>query len=88
MPDTPRPFNAGIVAPVVFIIAMSVLTLINIIFNPIDILVGILILLSGLPVYWIFVLNRTETIDKLSRLTTVYLQKIFLVIPDNNKQHD
>jgi L-type amino acid transporter 11 len=88
MPDIPRPFNAGLIAPIVFIIAMSFLTLINIIFNPYDILVGILILISGLPVYWLFVLNRTTTLDEFSRSITVYLQKIFLVIPDNNKQHD
>jgi APA family basic amino acid/polyamine antiporter len=89
MPDIPRPFNAGLVAPIVFIIGMSVLTLINIIFNPFDILVGILILLSGLPVYWVFVVKRTAALDKFSRSITIYLQKIFLVVPDNNnKQHD
>ncbi len=56
MRDAPRPFHAGIVAPIVFIVAMVFLTLVNIIYNPFDILVGMLILLSGLPVYWIFVL--------------------------------
>lgn len=88
MPDTPRPFNAGTVAPVVFIVAMGVLTLVNVIFNPFDILVGILILLSGLPVYWIFVLNRPASVDKFSRLITIYLQKALLVVPDDTKQHD
>lgn len=88
MPDAPRPFNAGVVAPIVFIVAMSVLTLVNIIFNPFDILVGILILLSGLPVYWLFVLKRPQSVDKFSRSLTVYLQKLFLVVPDENKEHD
>jgi hypothetical protein len=88
MPDVPRPFNAGLVAPIVFIIAMSVLTLINIIYNPFDILVGMLILLSGLPIYWIFVVNRSTSVDKFSQTITIYLQKLFLVVPDTNKQHD
>jgi APA family basic amino acid/polyamine antiporter len=88
MPDVPRPFNAGLVAPIVFIIAMSVLTLINIIYNPFDILVGMLILLSGLPIYWIFVVNRSASVDKFSQTITIYLQKLFLVVPDTNKQHD
>ena len=88
MPDRPRPFNAGLIAPIVFIIAMSILTLINIVFNPIDILVGILILLSGLPVYWIFVLNRPTSLDKFSRSITIALQKVFLVAPDNSKAND
>ncbi len=88
MPDTPRPFNAGLISPIVFIIAMSVLTLVNIIYNPFDILVGMLILLSGLPVYWLFVLKRPISVDKFSRSITIYLQKLFLVVPDDNKQHD
>jgi hypothetical protein len=88
MPDAPRPFNAGVVAPIVFIIAMSVLTLVNIIYNPIDILVGMVILLSGLPIYFIFVRCRPTSVDKFSRSITIYLQKVFLVVPDNNKQHD
>jgi hypothetical protein len=88
MPDTPRPFNAGLVAPIVFIIAMSVLTLVNIIYNPFDILVGIIILLSGLPIYFMFVRCRSAYIDNFSRSITIYLQKLFLVVPDNNKQHD
>jgi len=88
MPDTPRPFNAGVVAPIVFIIAMSVLTLVNIIYNPIDILVGMVILLSGLPIYFMFVRCRPAYIDNFSRSITIYLQKLFLVVPDNNKQHD
>jgi hypothetical protein len=88
MPDLPRPFNAGLVAPIVFIVAMSVLTLANIIYNWADILVGMVILLSGLPVYWIFVLNRPTSVDQFSRSITIFLQKLFLVVPDTNKQHD
>ena len=88
MPDTPRPFNAGVVAPIVFIVAMTFLTLVNMIYNPIDILVGVLILLSGLPVYWMFVLNRPPSIDQFSQSITIYLQKLFLIAPDNNKQHE
>lgn len=88
MPDAPRPFNAGLIAPIVFIIPMTILTLINIIYNPIDILVGILILLSGLPVYWIFVLNRPTSLDKFSQSITISLQKLFLVVPNASKQND
>ena len=93
MPDAPRPVHAGIVAPVVFIVAMTVLTLVNMIYNPFDILVGIVILLSGLPVYWLFVLHRPASLEQFSRSVLVYLQKLLLVIPpvlpsDNEKQAD
>lgn len=88
MPDTPRPFNAGVAAPIIFVVSMGILTLVNIIFNPFDILVGILILLSGLPIYWFFVLNRPASVDKFSRSITIYLQKLFLVVPDEEKPHD
>lgn len=88
MPDVPRPFNAGLVAPIIFIVAMSLLTLINMIFNPIDILVGVVILLSGLPVYWLFVLNRPKAIDNFSQTIVLYLQKLLLIAPEHNKQHD
>ncbi|CAF1584375.1 unnamed protein product [Rotaria magnacalcarata] len=88
MPDVARPFNAGIAAPVIFIIAMTALTFVNVIFNPVDILVGVLILLSGLPIYWIFVLRRPKLVDKFSRSVVLYLQKALLIVPDNDKQHD
>ncbi|CAF3871146.1 unnamed protein product, partial [Adineta steineri] len=88
MPDTPRPFHAGLIAPIVFITAMSVLTLANIIYNTLDIIVGLFILLSGLPVYWVFVLKRSPSIDKFSRSISIYLQKLLLIIPENNKQQN
>ncbi|CAF3387713.1 unnamed protein product [Rotaria sp. Silwood1] len=88
MPDVPRPFNAGVIAPIVFIVPMTLLTLVNMIYNPLDILAGIIILLSGLPIYWVFVLYRPKSIDKFSQSIAIYLQKLFLVVPDNNKQHD
>ena len=88
MPNVPRPFNAGLVAPMVFIVVMSALTLVNIIFNPIDILVGVLILLSGLPIYWIFVLNRPTLINQFSRFIMKYLQQLLLIGPDTIKQND
>ena len=81
MPNVPRPVHAGKFAPILFIVSMSILTLINMIYNPRDILVGILILLSGLPVYWIFVLHRPSSIEQLSHSIVVYLQKFLLVIP-------
>ncbi|CAF3552005.1 unnamed protein product [Adineta steineri] len=88
MPDTPRPFHAGLIAPIVFITAMSVLTLANIIYNTLDIIVGLFILLSGLPVYWVFVLKRSPSIDKFSRSISIYLQKLLLIVPENNKQQN
>jgi Na+/proline symporter len=88
MRDVPRPFHAGTIAPIIFISSMSLLTLVNIIYNPFDILVGMIILLSGLPVYWIFVAYRCREIDKFSQSISIYLQKLLLIVPDNDKQHD
>lgn len=88
MPNVPRPFNAGVIAPILFAVPMTILTLINIFYNPYDILVGMLILLSGLPIYWIFVLNRPASLDKFSKSITIYLQKLFLIVPDNYKQEN
>ena len=83
MPDVHRPVHAGTIAPVIFIVSMGLLTIVNMIYNPIDILVGMLILLSGLPVYWIFVLHRPSSIDSSSRSIVVYLQKLLLVVPQS-----
>jgi hypothetical protein len=47
-----------------------------------------IILLSGLPVYWIFVAYRCQEIDKFSQSISIYLQKLLLIVPDNDKQHD
>ncbi|CAF1037474.1 unnamed protein product [Didymodactylos carnosus] len=82
--EFPRPVDAGVIAPVIFIIAMTLLTIVNIIYNPIEIIVGIAILLSGLPVYWFFVTwkGKPKQIASLDNKITRTLQKLLCIVPE------
>ncbi|MEX2115887.1 MAG: amino acid permease [Bacteroidota bacterium] len=53
-PDTPRPYRTWgyPVTPVVFIVFAMTLVIVSLMENPRDSLVGLAMILSGLPAYW------------------------------------
>lgn len=54
-PDLPRPIKVNIVIPYIFLIAIACLVIIPAIVQPKDTAIGIVILLSGIPVYYLCV---------------------------------
>lgn len=54
-PDIPRPIKVHILIPYVFLLAIGCLVIIPAITNPRDTAIGIAILLSGIPVYYLCV---------------------------------
>ncbi|CAH0404915.1 unnamed protein product [Chilo suppressalis] len=77
-PDIPRPIKVNIVIPLLFLIAIACLVIIPAITQPIDTAIGLGILLSGIPVYYICVKWQTkpDSYNVVSAHTLRFLQKL------------
>ncbi|XP_045768356.1 large neutral amino acids transporter small subunit 2 [Maniola jurtina] len=77
-PDMSRPIRVNLAIPYVFLIAIACLVLIPAITNPKDTAIGLAILLSGIPVYYVCVKWKTkpDCYDTFSGSILRFLQKL------------
>ncbi|XP_047041987.1 large neutral amino acids transporter small subunit 2 [Helicoverpa zea] len=77
-PDIPRPIKVNIIIPYVFLIAIAFLVIIPAITEPKDTAIGIAILLSGIPVYYLCVKwkSKPEMYHSFSSCILRFLQKL------------
>ncbi|XP_023942089.1 large neutral amino acids transporter small subunit 2 [Bicyclus anynana] len=77
-PDMPRPITVHLAIPYIFLIAIACLVIIPAITNPTDTAIGLAILLSGIPVYYVCVKWKTKPYcyDALSGCVLRFLQKL------------
>ncbi|XP_017774891.1 PREDICTED: Y+L amino acid transporter 2 [Nicrophorus vespilloides] len=64
-PNIPRPIRINTIIPVTFIACCLFLVIFPIFFNPINFIIGSVITLSGIPVYYLFVVKRESRSPKL-----------------------
>ena len=83
-PDLVRPIKVNLVFPVVFSVICGFLVLLPVLEEPEVVGVGLAIILSGLPVYLVFIKlrPRLSLLDTLSSSVDRTLQKFFLALPD------
>ncbi|XP_063849050.1 Y+L amino acid transporter 2-like [Scylla paramamosain] len=83
-PDRPRPFKVWLGLPVVFSVIQVFLLVLPAIQSPLEVGVGLVLIASGLPVYY-FAIYRQDIAEKLSRLLrrlTVWCQLVFRALPE------
>lgn len=82
-PDLPRPVKMHISLPIIFFLASAFLVIMAVYAAPMQCLIGCLMAISGVPVYYIGVKyqnKQPQCLDKgLDRLT-IMLQKLFMVV--------
>ncbi|CAI4228367.1 unnamed protein product [Auanema sp. JU1783] len=85
MPNAPRPIKVPLIFPAIFLLGCIALVVIPMIAAPKDTAVGILIMLSAIPVYLIFIAWKTKPafIDKFTTSFTIFIQKMFMVVDDS-----
>ncbi|KAK5983619.1 Large neutral amino acids transporter small subunit 1, partial [Trichostrongylus colubriformis] len=56
--------------------------------RPIKVTIGLMIMLSAVPVYLIFIAwkNKPKFVDNLTDSFTIFVQKLFMVVDDNSKE--
>ncbi|KAK9870588.1 hypothetical protein WA026_008151 [Henosepilachna vigintioctopunctata] len=87
-PNMPRPIRVNTIIPILFLIACMFLVLFPIPRQPLYTLIGILITLSGVPVYYSFIkwdILPDKSKKKLEMATKV-LQSIMYVVPPETEQ--
>jgi amino acid transporter len=84
----PRPLQVNLFWPILFLIGCAFLVIFPIIQAPLDTAIGIGIMLSGLPAYFLCVYwqGKFKFIDDLMDDLTIFTQKLLLVIPVEKKE--
>ncbi|KAK0397542.1 hypothetical protein QR680_002164 [Steinernema hermaphroditum] len=87
MPNADRPIKVNLIFPIIFFIGCIALVIMPFIGDPKETTIGLLIMLSGLPVYAIFVAwkNKPKFFDTFTNSLTVFTQKMFLVVEDSSE---
>ncbi|XP_014775366.2 large neutral amino acids transporter small subunit 1 isoform X2 [Octopus bimaculoides] len=84
-PNLPRPLKFNIFIPISFLIAVAFLLIIPFVAAPREASIGLIITLSGIPVYYLGVIwkSKPEFFQKAITYITKQLQKTFLVVPSD-----
>lgn len=78
-PDMPRPIRVNLCIPVTFIVLCVVLVLLPSLEEPENLLIGILIIIAGIPVYYVGVYwkNKPACYNRFSRSIERFCQIMF-----------
>ncbi|XP_071742778.1 Y+L amino acid transporter 2 isoform X8 [Lepeophtheirus salmonis] len=87
-PDWERPIKVNLFFPIIYIIATIFITVVPMIASPVETGIGIGIILTGVPVYFIFVAwkNKPKVIQSASVQLTKLIQKLLIVVPPQSKK--
>ncbi|KAJ8041537.1 Y+L amino acid transporter 1 [Holothuria leucospilota] len=87
-PNLKRPIKFHILLPISFVLMCAYLVIMGTYAAPFDTLFGVLITLSGIPVYFLFVRyeKKPTGFENFVESTTEFFQKLFLVALENRKQ--
>ncbi|CAI5455584.1 unnamed protein product [Caenorhabditis angaria] len=82
MPDAPRAVKVPLVFPIIFFIGCMALVFVPVIGAPKDTAIGLLIMLSGVPVYLLFIAwkGKPKFIASFTKSITLFTQKLFMVV--------
>ncbi|XP_071961565.1 Y+L amino acid transporter 2-like [Antedon mediterranea] len=85
-PDIAKPYTINLAIPIIFVLASIGLLILGTISDPLDTLIGVIITLSGLPIYYLTIYRkpRIECISNLSKKTTHFLQKLLRVVGEDS----
>lgn len=76
-PDLPRPIRVNTILPVTFLVCIGFLVIVPAIAEPWNTAIGIGILVSGIPVYYVCIKSKKpEAYEKFSRATMILTQKL------------
>ncbi|XP_033115360.1 cystine/glutamate transporter-like [Anneissia japonica] len=88
-PEWERPFKVPMFVPVTFVVITLLLVAMSFHSSPRECVIGFVILISGIPVYFVGVLwkNKPHYIAQGMENMTIFLQKLFLVVQQETKTY-
>ncbi|KAH7642158.1 Y+L amino acid transporter 2 isoform X2 [Dermatophagoides farinae] len=86
-PDLHRPIRVNLIWPTIYILASIFITIVPMIADPKGTLTGALIILTGVPVYVIFIAwkNKPRFLQAIFDNSTLFLQKLLVVVPSEKQ---
>ena len=86
--DHPRPLQVNLIFPIIFLLGCLFLVVFPIIQAPLDTAIGISIMLTGLPVYYLCIKlqGKIKFVDAIMDHVTLFTQKLLLVLPVSEKK--
>jgi L-type amino acid transporter 8 len=84
-----RPLKVNLIFPIIFLLGCAFLVIFPVIQAPLDTAIGIGIMLTGIPVYFVFVRlqDKIPFLGHLMDEATLFTQKLLLVIPTDKKEN-
>ena len=87
-PEMVRPIRVNLLFPIIYILATLFIIIVSTIASPIETLYGFLLMITGVPVYFVFIYwsGKPKCINNFVGKMTVAMQKLFVIIqPDGGK---
>jgi len=86
-PDWNRPIKVHLFFPIIYVIASIFITIVPMVASPVETGIGTAIILTGVPVYFIFVYwkNKPAFFKNMLASLTLALQTLFVVVPPPSK---
>jgi L-type amino acid transporter 8 len=86
-PEWDRPIRVNLIFPFLYILATVYITIVPMMASPVETGIGIAIILTGVPVYFIFVYwkNKPRIIQAASGYITTFIQKVVVVLPKEKR---
>ncbi|CAH1795818.1 unnamed protein product [Owenia fusiformis] len=89
-PNLKRPIKVNLAAPTIFLIISVFLVVIPIVLTPQDTLYAVIVIITGIPVYWIFILwkKKPKVIRRLNQKFTILVQRAIMGVPGEEYKLD
>lgn len=83
-PDLPRPYRVNLAFPIIYCLATVYLVLVPLYNEPVTTGIGLLIILTGIPVYFVFIYwhGKPRVINQLMESLTWNTQKLTMCVPE------
>lgn len=84
-PDAKRPIKVLIIVPIVYLITCGFLVISSCYVSPVEVGLATLVILSGIPVYYITIHRPIPLLSKMSHNINMVCAKLFMCVPNQEK---
>ncbi|XP_055591794.1 large neutral amino acids transporter small subunit 1-like [Uranotaenia lowii] len=84
-PDAKRPIKVSLIAPIVFLLTAGFLVIFSAFESPIEVAIGTIIILLGIPVYYVTIHKPWQWLTARSQAINSFCSKLFVCMPNSEK---
>lgn len=84
-PNAKRPIKVNIIVPLIYLLTCSFLVISSCYVSPLEVGLATLVILSGIPVYYVTIRHPIPLLTKLSQNINTFCSKLFLCVPNQEK---